>query len=104
MGMLVCHQSFYVRRDLAREMLYDRAYRFSADVDWCIRILKMAHRRRLLVVNTHEILTDYLSEGMTTSNHRASLLERWRVMERHYGWWTTAACHAWFVIRALARK
>lgn len=100
-GMLVCHQSFYVRRDLALAIPYDLRYRFSADVDWCVRLLKYVERRRLPVVNTHEILTDYLSEGMTTKNHRASLLERWRVMQHHYGWWQTLAMHLWFAVRAV---
>ena len=35
-GMLVCHQAFFPRRELAEP--YDLRYRFSADFDWCIRI------------------------------------------------------------------
>ena len=31
-GMLVCHQSFYARTDIAREIHYDLHYRYSADV------------------------------------------------------------------------
>lgn len=100
-GMRVCHQSFYVRRDLALATPFDLRYRYSADFDWCVRLLKYVGRRRLPVVNTHAVLTDYLQEGMTTQNHRASLLERWRVMCRHYGWGTTAAMHLWFCLRAL---
>jgi len=100
-GMRVCHQSFYVRRDLALATPFDLRYRYSADFDWCVRLLKYVGRRRLPVVNTHAILTDYLQEGMTTQNHRASLLERWRVMCRHYGWGTTAVMHLWFCLRAL---
>ena len=38
MGMLVCHQSFIVRKDIAGE--YDLTYRFSSDFDWCIRAMK----------------------------------------------------------------
>ena len=34
-GMLVCHQAFIARRDIAPQ--YDLKYRYSADVDWCIR-------------------------------------------------------------------
>ena len=33
-GMLVCHQSFYVRTDLAKQELYNLRYRYSADFDW----------------------------------------------------------------------
>ena len=50
------------------------------------------------------VLTDYLSEGMTTRHHKASLLERLRIMARHYGWLRALAAHAWFVIRAVLRK
>lgn len=100
-GMLVCHQSFYVRRDLALGIPYDTNYRYSADFDWCVRLLKYVERRRLTVANTHAVLTDYLAEGMTTRHHRASLLERWRVMCRHYGWGTTVVMHLWFCLRAL---
>ena len=39
-GMLVCHQAFFVNRELAINHLYDLQYRFSADFDWCIRIMK----------------------------------------------------------------
>lgn len=103
-GMLVCHQSFYVRTDLAREVLYDLRYRFSADIDWCIRLMKLSDERHLSIVNTHFILTDYLSEGMTTKNRRASLLERMCVMASHYGWLRTICQHVWFIFRAVLKK
>lgn len=41
-GMLVCHQAFYVRTDIAQQNDYDLHYRHSADVDWCIRVMKQA--------------------------------------------------------------
>lgn len=103
-GMLVCHQSFYVRTDIARTELYDLRYRYSADYDWCIRIMKRAERRRLRFLNTRLILTDYLSEGLTTKNHRRSLLERLRLMGRHYGWPRAILQHLWFVIRAIIKR
>lgn len=103
-GMLVCHQSFYVRTDLAREVPYDLHYRYSADFDWCIRLLKLAEKRRLQIVNANEVLTHYLSEGLTTRHHRASLLERMRIMAHHFGWFRTLLAHAFFVLRALFCK
>lgn len=98
-GMLVCHQSFYVRTDLARKHHYDLHYRFSADYDWAVRIMKDAEEQGLALHNTRLILTDYLSEGMTTKNHRRSLLERFRIMCRHYGYLTALRQHLWFVLR-----
>ena len=102
-GMLVCHQSFYVRTDMARQFHYNLRYRFSGDFDWCIRIMKDAQQQGQSLFNTRMVLTDYLSEGMTTKNHRKSLLERFRIMCRHYGCVQTIRQHLWFVVRAMVR-
>lgn len=101
-GMLVCHQAFYVNRHIAQT--YDTAYRFSADFDWCIRCMQEGERRGMHNVYVRETLADYLSEGMTTANHKASLLERFRIMSRHYGLFSTIVHHVWFLFRALFRK
>ena len=100
-GMLVCHQAFYARTEIAREIPYDLQYRFSADVDWCIRVMKEAKRRRLQLVNLHTVVANYLEEGATTKNHKASLRERYLVMQRHYGVVQTFLLHCWFVVRAV---
>ena len=102
-GMLVCHQSFYARSDIAKANRYDLKYRHSADVKWCIEVMKEADRRQLALVNTHKVLTNYLREGNTTVHHRASLMERFRVMAEEYGWITTIAMHAWFVVRGFLK-
>ncbi len=103
-GMLVCHQSFYARTDLARLETYDLDYRYSADFDWCIRIMRQAEQRGLPLCNARIVATDYLEEGLTTRHHKASLRERFRIMARHYGWATAVAYHAWFVVRAVLRR
>ena len=102
-GMLVCHQAFYARTDIARRTPYDLRYRHSADVDWCIRVMKEAERMGLPLVNVHATIADYQREGQSTKYHRASLLERFDVMRRHYGLLTTLAMHAWFVVRAVVK-
>lgn len=94
-GMLVCHQAFFANRELAINRLYDLQYRFSADFDWCIRIMKKAK----CLHNTRLTLIDYLNEGMTTKNHKASLKERFCIMAKHYGLISTILHHGWFVIR-----
>ena len=103
-GMLVCHQAFFVRTDLGREINYDLSYRFSADYDWCLRIMQRAEILALPLHNTHLVVADYLAEGMTTRNHRASLLERFHIMKRHFGTTKTIAQHAWFVARTLIKR
>ena len=103
--MLVCHQAFFARTDIARQTPYDRErYRFSADFDWCIRIMKEGTRQRLQFHNTHIVVADYLAEGLTTRNHKESLLERYDIMCRHYGKLSTAFQHAWFAVRSVIKK
>ena len=98
-GMLVCHQAFYARTDIAKNLQYDTRYRFSADVDWCIRVMREAERMNLPLVPVGIVTANYLEEGQTTQNHRASLIERFRVMCRHYGFFRTVALHFWFLVR-----
>lgn len=102
-GMLVCHQAFYARLDIAASIAYDLQYRYSADVDWCIRVMKEAEQRNLPLVNVGFTIAKYTKEGQTTLHHRDSLKERFRVMAIHYGFATTIAMHAWFVIRGLLK-
>ena len=94
-GMLVCHQAFLVKRTLAEP--YNLQYKYSSDFDWCIRMMKQAD----VISNTHLILIDYLDEGMTTRHHKESLIERLRIMAKHYGWCKTIIMHLWFAIRLL---
>lgn len=97
-GMLVCHQAFYARRDIVP--MYDLKYRFSADVDWCIKVMKRSSK----LVKVDAVVVDYLQNGLSLKHHRASLIERFRIMSRHYGLLPTVARHLWFVLRALIKR
>lgn len=103
-GMLVCHQAFYARLDIARTVPYDTRYRYSADVDWCIRVMKEAERMGAGLAYVDSVVVNYTQEGQTTKHHRDSLKERYRVMQCHYGAFTTALMHAWFAVRAVVKK
>ncbi|MBP5561455.1 MAG: glycosyltransferase [Muribaculaceae bacterium] len=98
-GMLVCHQAFVARRDLVPE--YDLQYRFSADFDWCVKVLKKSPKNVYL---GPEPLIHFLTGGTTTANHRASLLERYRIMCRHYGRMSATLHHITFIPRFIASK
>lgn len=97
-GMLVCHQAFYARRDIVP--IYDLKYRYSADVDWCIKVMKQSKK----MVNVNMVVVDYLQNGLSLQNHRASLIERFRVMSSHYGLFSTLLHHLWFVVRAVIKR
>jgi len=98
-GMVVCHQAFITRRDLAPQ--YDLQYRLSADYDWCIRVLRRSPSN---VYAGRKPIISYLSEGMTTRHHRASLLERYRIMCRYYGTGRAILAHLGFIPRYLKRR
>lgn len=99
-GMLICHQAFMVRRELAPE--YDLSYRFSADYDWTVKCIKLTSPERCR--NLGLVGIDYLSDGLTDKNHIKSLRERFDIMRKHYGLGTALARHASFIPRALVRK
>lgn len=97
-GMLVCHQAFYARRDLAP--MYDLKYRLSGDVDWCIKVMKRASK----LVKVDAVVANYLQNGLSLKHHRASLKERFKVMSNHYGLLPTIGRHIWFIIRAIFKR
>lgn len=103
-GMLVCHQAFYARVDIAKDIAYNCDYRYSADVDWCIRVMKEAERHRLPLHNLHAVVVNYTEEGQSTIHHKDSLRERYRVMCCHYGNVSTFFMHLWFAVRLLYNK
>ncbi len=97
-GMVVCHQAFIALRKIVDN--FDTRYKFSADFEWCIRCLQRSHRNKYV----DAIIIDYLSEGITTSNHKASLWERFKIMSHYYGLFPTIFRHFKFFIRNLRRK
>lgn len=99
-GMLVCHQAFYARTDIAKNLPYNTNYRYSADVDWCIRVMYESERAGLEFCHIPMVVANYTEEGASTRHHQASLRERFQVMRSHYGLFTTLAMHAWFVVRS----
>ena len=103
-GMVVCHQAFFARLSIARKVNYNMRYRFSADYDWCIRVMRRAERAKMKLVNSGIVVADYLDGGMTVKNHRKSLIERYEVMARRYGLIRATAMHVWFMIRAVIKK
>lgn len=99
-GMLVCHQAFMVRRELAPP--YDESYRFSADYDWCIRCLRATAPERCM--NLRCVAVHYLDAGLTERHKLTSLGERFSVMRRHYGLFSTVGRHIGFIFRAIGRR
>jgi len=92
-GMVVCHQSIIVKREIAPE--FNLEYRLSADIDWAIRASKGAAR----IHNSELILSRFLEGGLTKHNIKGGLKERFRIMTRYYGFIPTVLRHFLFGIR-----
>lgn len=86
-GMLVCHQSVYVKRALTSN--YNLQYKISADFEWVLTSLKKAKE----VHNTRLILTKFLDGGINKKNIRRGLTERFIIMSKHYGFIPTLFRH-----------
>ncbi|MDR0559243.1 MAG: glycosyltransferase [Prevotellaceae bacterium] len=97
-GMMVCHQSFIVKRTVAPE--YDLRYKYSSDYDWCIRCLKCAAK----IYNSRLILTNYLNVGETSRNMKKSLKERFLIMCNYYGCISVCLRHLFFAVRFIAAR
>ncbi|MBD5225742.1 MAG: glycosyltransferase [Bacteroidales bacterium] len=97
-GMVVCHQAFVALRRITGE--FDMRYHFSADYEWCIRVLQHSRHNVMLP----GVMIDYLNEGATTRNRTRSLMERFRIMCYFYGTVPTVGRHFGFLLRALRRR
>jgi glycosyltransferase involved in cell wall biosynthesis len=95
-GMVVCHQSFMVKRTLAPSYLTQ--YRYCADVDWVIRCLKKAHS----VYKYPGIIASFLDGGLSRKKLKGSLLERFLVLQSHFGFFRTVLNHVIILFRSVA--
>jgi glycosyltransferase involved in cell wall biosynthesis len=91
-GMSISHQAIYVKRSLAEP--YDLQYKYSADIDWIIRVAKNASS----IVNTHSYVAKYLVGGISKQKHMASLKERFRIFTKYYGLIPNVVNHFWIAI------
>jgi glycosyltransferase involved in cell wall biosynthesis len=92
LGMLVCHQSFIVRREIAPSYMENN---LSADIDWEIRSLKTSTK----TVQFDGILSNYLIGGISNQQLKKSLFDRFLVLKNHFGLIGTLAAHGQVLIR-----
>jgi glycosyltransferase involved in cell wall biosynthesis len=97
-GMRICHQSFVVKRSLAP--MYKLNHRYSADIDWEIRCLKAAK----IVERLPFVLSRYLTGGFSVKNHRASLADRYLILQQHFGLLPNVFNHIVILLRALRHR
>jgi len=93
-GMTVCHQSFIARRTVAPPYILNN---LAADIDWCIHCLKNSRT----ILNANQIIAAYLVGGTSQKQKFPSLIDRFKVMNKHYGFFKTIGLHLKFVFRAV---
>ena len=80
-GMLVCHQSFIIRKSLVTE--YDLKYKVSSDFDWMIKGLKKSNK----IINTKLILSRFLAGGFSKKHEFASWVDNYHILKKNFGFW-----------------
>jgi len=79
-GMVVTHQSMIVKKSLSP--LYNTNYKFCADIDWTINLLK----KSVNIVNTHKTFCKFQLGGYSRKNTMASLKERFSILTKHFSY------------------
>lgn len=85
-GMVICHQAMLVRREIAP--LYDLNFRLAGDIDWSIRLFKEIEKRKTIksqsrVRQTELVIAYFLAGGISTSQKKKSLQERFKIFQKH---------------------
>lgn len=93
-GILVSHQAFVVKRRCAPA--YNLKYQLSADLDWMLRILDRAPTSHRL-----QVMATIIREGATTRCWKKSLSERFQILAKHFGYWSTMGQHIYIIFRRL---
>ncbi|MDY4789512.1 MAG: glycosyltransferase family 2 protein [Bacteroidales bacterium] len=79
MGMLVCHQSVLVKREIAPE--YNLKFKIAADYEWVLESFKRAK----YILGTKYKITCYLEGGLSRKNILKANKERFLIMKKYYG-------------------
>ncbi len=94
-GMVICHQSFIVKRSIAP--LFDLTFRLSSDIDWEIKCLKLSKKTIQLAIP----ICRYLTGGASVQNLKRSWQERFQVLKRHFGLVKTLFSHLIIITRGI---
>ena len=94
-GMVVSHQSLIVKRE--KTVYYNLDYKYCADIDWMIRILKNCYT----IVNTKKILSKFLIGGYSKTNILKSNKERYKILRNHFSLFKVLKSHVYLSMKFL---
>lgn len=93
-GMVVCHQSFIVRKNIAPNYIENN---LCADIDWVIYCLKSAKE----IVHTDIIISNFLVGGVSKQQQKKAWKDRFVVYKKHYGWFQNLWIHLLIVFKVI---
>ena len=96
-GMRVSHQAFIVRRSIAPKYKLDN---LSADIEWCIECLKKSKKNLLL----SGIFVNYLAGGVSKKKWKKSMKDRYRILNKYFGFIPNLGAHAFIIGRSVFHK
>ena len=94
LGMLVCHQAFITRKSIAPLYIENN---LSADVDWEIACLKNAKEVKYLDF----VVAKYLIGGISNKQLKRSLIDRYEVLKKHFGFVGAFFAHVQILFRGI---
>ena len=97
-GMLVCHQSIIIKKELSSS--YNTSYRIAADIDWAIRSVKNANT----IINSQLTISKFMEGGMSSIHHRKGLQERFSILTKHFGLVPNLLVHFYMILRLVRDK
>jgi hypothetical protein len=97
-GMLVCHQSIIIKKELSST--YNTTYRIAADIDWAIRSVKKSN----IIINTQLTISKFMDGGMSSIHHRKGLQERFLILSKHFGLLPNLLVHFYMILRLIRDK
>jgi len=101
-GMVVSHQAFVVRRELA--LSYDLQYRICADIDWMIRCLHGMEQGGAPPMHfADRVLVRFLDGGLSSQRRSKAWKERFTILSARYGMIPNLLNHSWIALRYVLR-
>lgn len=97
-GTNISHQSFIIRRSLTRP--FDEKYKVSADVDWMIDAMGKCKSSYLYP----KPISRFLTEGLSSTQQKKGLEERFKIFQSHYGIVITLFAHFIILVRKIWNK
>lgn len=85
LGMVICHQSMFIKRKLAEEFQFEESIKIACDLEWIILSLKNCKTFKRVDFK----VSKFLEGGYSQSNRDKVFFERLLISLKYFGVWDT---------------